>query len=70
MAWLDGQPALNKRNIRWRYNEKFQISDAYLTTYVGGSDPRTFAPKQDQFIWCAPITVPFRSSAPAAVSLI
>lgn len=53
MAWFDGQQVLNKRDIRWRYRPGFKITQAYLTTYVGGSDPRRFAPKQDQFIWYA-----------------
>jgi hypothetical protein len=53
-AWLDGEQVLDRTGIRYRYNEKFLISRAYMTTYCGGSSRALFAPKQDQYIWCVP----------------
>lgn len=52
-AYLDGKLVLEKTGIRYRYDEKFLISRAYITTYVGGSSRKLFAPQQDQHVWCA-----------------
>jgi hypothetical protein len=52
-AWLDGELVLSKNDIRYRYDPKFKISRAYITTYAGGSSRSLFAPSQNQYIWCA-----------------
>lgn len=51
-AWLDGELVLERTDIRYRYNEDFLISRAYLTTYCGGSSRDLFGPKHDQYIEC------------------
>ena len=56
-AWLDGKLVLYKTGIRYRYDKNFLISRAYITTYVGGSSRKLFAPKQDQHVWCAPAAI-------------
>lgn len=50
-AWLDGKQVLSRKNIRYRYNSKFDISRSYITTYAGGSSVSMFAPNKDQYIW-------------------
>eukprot|EP00892_Ulva_mutabilis_P011850 jgi/Ulvmu1/9037/UM005_0129.1 len=50
-AWLDGKQVLHRKNIRYRYNSKFQISRSYITTYAGGSTVKQFAPNKNQYIW-------------------
>ena len=55
-VWVDGKQVLSKKGIRFRYKKKFKVSRAYLTTYTGGSSRSLFAPKQDQYIWCAHTT--------------
>lgn len=50
-AWLDGKQVLHRKNIRYRYNSKFEISRSYITTYAGGSSVALFAPRKNQYIW-------------------
>ena len=51
-AYLDGKQVLDKTDVMYRYKDSddFMVTRAYITTYVGGSDPARFAPDHDQYI--------------------
>ena len=38
-GWFDGQPALDRRNIRVRDVDTFAIDAFYFSTFFGVSDP-------------------------------
>lgn len=51
-AWLDGRLVLDRGGVtyRYRHEDSYAITRAYITTYAGGSDVERFAPDHDQFI--------------------
>ena len=46
-SWLDGELALNRTDIRFRYTDAFQIDGLYFSTFFGGGDA-SWAPVKDE----------------------
>ncbi len=49
-SWLDGEPALEVENIRFRTTPNLKIDKMYFDTFFGGNDP-SWAPIQDEKAW-------------------
>lgn len=46
-SWLDGELALNRTDIRFRYTDELQIDGLYFSTFFGGGDA-SWAPVKDE----------------------
>ena len=46
-SWLDGELALNRTDVRFRYTNDFSIDGFYFSTFFGGGD-ETWAPLKDE----------------------
>ena len=49
-SWLNGKLVLDRRNLRFRDNQKLQIDRFMFASFYGGSDA-SWAPKRDQAIY-------------------
>lgn len=41
-AWIDGRPAFEKTNIRFRVNDQLKIEQVWMNLYHGGSRPSPY----------------------------
>lgn len=48
-GWLDGELALQRDDLRFRYADAFAVDALYFRTFFGGNDP-DWAPSTDQEI--------------------